>query len=120
MDSTSTVSLMFGLLVLALTAGLLARMGADGRLPRNSSVGLKTRHTLASDEAWLAAHREASPTLKLSGITGWLFLISSAIFCFLQNFAAAFALAAIGFALVLVLMLRAASKGNKVAKRFSA
>jgi len=119
-DLTSTLSLMFGLLVLTLTAGILARMGAQGRIPRNNSVGLKTRHTLASDEAWLAAHREAAPILQIFGITGWLFLIASAIFCFMQNFTVAFTVTAIGFALGVTMMLVAASKGNKVAKELSA
>lgn len=119
MEITSTLSLMFGLLLLAITASILARMGAEGRLPRNNSIGLKTRHTMTSDDAWLAAHREASPTLQLFGITGWLFLITSAIFCFLQNFGVAFVITAIGFALGIVMMLVAASKGNKVAKQFS-
>jgi len=117
-DLTSTLSLMFGLLVLALTASTLGRMGAEGRLPRNNSVGLKTRHTMASDEAWLAAHRRAAPTLQLFGIAGWLFLIIAAIFCFTQNFTVAFALTAIGFALGVAMMLVAGSKGNKAAKEF--
>jgi len=37
----------------------LARAGASGRLERNQVAGIRTRATLASDEAWLAAHRRA-------------------------------------------------------------
>lgn len=40
-------------------------------LPRNSSLGIKTRATLASDEAWRAGHDAARPWLRSSALTAY-------------------------------------------------
>lgn len=56
----------------------VARRGRDGRLRRNELVGLRTRATLSSDEAWLAAHRAsygASATSGLIAILGGAFTL---------------------------------------------
>lgn len=57
-------------------AGLLllwvASAGADGRLRRNAFVGIRTRSTLTSDEAWLAAHRRAESPTRLAGVAALL------------------------------------------------
>ncbi|OLT54478.1 SdpI family protein [Cellulosimicrobium sp. CUA-896] len=61
------------LLPVLLAAGLVlvwcARAAADGRLGRNQVAGIRTAATLASDEAWRAAHRRARP---LSEGAGWV------------------------------------------------
>lgn len=46
----------------------LARAGASGRLKRNQLAGIRTRRTLASDEAWHAAHIRAERPTRLAGI----------------------------------------------------
>jgi len=45
----------------------VARAAARGRLRRNMVAGIRTRATLASDEAWLAAHRRAERPTRLAG-----------------------------------------------------
>ena len=45
----------------------LAAAAAQGRLRRNMVAGIRTRATLASDEAWLAAHRRAERPTRLAG-----------------------------------------------------
>lgn len=55
-------------------AGLLliwvARATASGKIKRNAVAGIRTRKTMASDEAWLAAHvRAKTPTLLASVAT---------------------------------------------------
>lgn len=48
-----------------LTLGL---MGLLGRLPRNHFAGVRTRATLASDEAWHEAHRVGSAPLIFAAV----------------------------------------------------
>lgn len=46
----------------------LARAAASGRVRRNQVAGIRTRTTLASDEAWLAAHRRAEGPTRAAGV----------------------------------------------------
>ncbi|MGH2610880.1 MAG: SdpI family protein [Tepidiformaceae bacterium] len=48
-----------------LTVGL---MGLLGRLPRNHFAGIRTRATLASDEAWQEAHRIGSAPVIFAAV----------------------------------------------------
>ena len=48
-----------------LTVGL---MGLLGRLPRNHFAGIRTKSTLASDEAWQEAHRAASAPMIFAAV----------------------------------------------------
>lgn len=64
---------MLGVLAFVLLAsGLLiiwvATVTASGRLGRNALAGIRTASTLASDEAWLAAHRRAKRPTILAGL----------------------------------------------------
>jgi uncharacterized membrane protein len=61
-------------MVLALVlgaSGLLVaasgQFGASGRLRRNRVAGIRTRRSLASDEAWRTVHRGAAPWFYASG-----------------------------------------------------
>jgi uncharacterized membrane protein len=45
-----------------------AAMARAGRLSRQSWVGIRTRTTLASDEAWDAAHRAGASWVMVGGI----------------------------------------------------
>lgn len=57
-------------LVMALagaTVLFVARLGRDGRLPRNHWAGLRLPSTLSSDAAWIAAHKAAAPGLRWAG-----------------------------------------------------
>lgn len=40
---------------------------ASGRLKRNAVAGIRTASTMASDEAWLAAHRRAKTPTVVAG-----------------------------------------------------
>lgn len=42
----------------------MARAAASGRLGRNAIAGIRTRATLASDAAWLAAHQRAEGLMR--------------------------------------------------------
>lgn len=64
----------------ALLAGMLlvpggvlvavGRLAAAGRLPRNGLAGIRTRATMASEPAWLAAHRAGGGWLQAAGLVG--------------------------------------------------
>jgi len=60
------------LFVVMAGSGLLllwaARAAASGRLGRNAIAGIRTPSTMASDEAWLAAHRRAERPTVLAGV----------------------------------------------------
>ena len=45
-----------------------AVLGARGKLPRNGFVGMRTSATLASDEAWTAAHRASAWSVAVAGV----------------------------------------------------
>lgn len=45
----------------------MARAAASGRLKRNQFVGIRLPSTMASDEAWLAAHVRAKRATSLAG-----------------------------------------------------
>ncbi len=62
-------------LVLSLAVGgavlvWVARAGASGRLRRNELVGIRTQASLASDEAWAAAHRAGARWTEVGGWCG--------------------------------------------------
>ncbi len=66
--------------VLVVAAGLLlvvvARRAAQGRIRRNPIAGIRTAATMASDEAWLAAHRAGE---SLTALGGWIFVATGAV-----------------------------------------
>ncbi|SEF01134.1 SdpI family protein [Ruania alba] len=67
-----------GLLVVAtgLLLVVLARRAAHGRIRRNPIAGIRTAATMASDEAWLAAHRAGE---SLTALGGWVFVATGAV-----------------------------------------
>lgn len=70
--------------VITLVLGCLAvieigRRAVAGALPRNRIVGLRTRRTLESDEAWALVHRTAGSTLVGTGVAGIGLAITAAV-----------------------------------------
>jgi uncharacterized membrane protein len=55
-------------------------MGLTGKLPRNRWAGIRVGATMASEEAWQAAHRAAGPVMLLGGAA--VFAIGLAFFPF--------------------------------------
>ena len=51
----------------------LARATATGKITRNELAGIRTPATMASDRAWLAAHRAAEPPTRIGG---WCAIVS--------------------------------------------
>lgn len=105
-------------LVVGLATVAVAVMAANGSLPRNRIVGMRTRATLASDAAWQAAHRASAWSLAAAGV------ISVALGLYLlvarpsRSTEAAVALAASGALLVLVVI--GGVQAHRVARRTNA
>src|SRR5690606_18803506 len=49
---------------------VMTRLGATDDLGPNRMVGIKTKATLASDDAWRAGHAAAQPALLATAVTG--------------------------------------------------
>ncbi|SEE91508.1 SdpI family protein [Jiangella alba] len=83
----------------------MARATASGRLRRNYWAGIRTQATLASDDAWLAAHRAARPATEAGG---WAAVVAAlAVFVVPadpEGLLAVPVLAGVGVLLVLVLV----------------
>ncbi|MGW9112141.1 SdpI family protein [Microbacterium sp. NPDC055683] len=71
---TSLVPGLFGFAIVGVVMALLIGPSRRGDLERNGRIGIRTRHTLASDAAWDAGHRAAVP-----GMVGTLACCGSAI-----------------------------------------
>jgi SdpI/YfhL protein family len=71
---SSTLGLVLGSALLIIAAALLtvAVLGARGRLRRNPWAGVRTRRTLASDEAFVLANRVAAAPLGAAGAVALL------------------------------------------------
>ncbi|WP_402373784.1 SdpI family protein [Isoptericola rhizosphaerae] len=71
------------LFVVMLASGVLlvwsAHAAASGRLKRNQLAGIRVPSTMASDEAWLAAHVRAERPTRLAGFAS----MASAVFALL-------------------------------------
>ena len=120
MQLISVIPFMAGLLVVTVVAAALAPSMREGRLPRNTAIGIKTRHTLVSDAAWLRGHAAGAPVLKAAARCGWAVLLTGAALCLLQLAGWAFAVTAIGYLAVTCLALLSATKANAAAKNMAA
>ncbi|MTB87881.1 SdpI family protein [Aeromicrobium senzhongii] len=105
--------------VMLATAALLwwmARAAAGGRLRRNAIAGIRTASTMASDEAWLAAHRRAErPTLAAAGVA---FLVGLAPALPVGD-DALFAVVMVGSVAILALVVHGAVVGGRAARATS-
>ncbi|MUK01470.1 hypothetical protein GM708_05740 [Vibrio cholerae] len=65
--SEGTVGLTLLLLTLVLLPAVcvfVTRQAAEGSIGRNAAAGIRTRHTQASDGAWIAGHAAALPVVR--------------------------------------------------------
>lgn len=77
MDATGSLSLLVGVAVLSLVTGILVPQIHAGDLSRNSLVGMRTKATLSSDEAWEVGHRASLRYLVFACIAGIVAIIAA-------------------------------------------
>lgn len=93
------------------------KKGVDGELKRNWMVGIRTKETLASDEAWRKSHQEAGKLLVVAGLVSTF--AGLAILPRPSN-GVTFAISAIAMVLTLVPILLAAVVAQRTAKEVNA
>ena len=115
-DVVGLVFLLFSLAFLPAIGIFMTRQAADGAIGRNGSSGIRTRHTQASDAAWVAGHRAALPVMTRM----WTVAVVGAVVAVGAQLVAgepAGILLGLGALLVQVLVLaRAASAANRAAQ----
>lgn len=124
----AALALTGGALLLTLTAALIALMAGGDGLPPNRAVGIRTRATRSSPQAWAAAHRAARPLLWRGAALGALLVLVAAVALVLhargdgEGPAAAVALTAAvsGFVGVTAAVLWGGVRGQRAARRVQA
>ena len=111
----STISLTTSTIVLAVVAGLLPRFVGDGP---NSVVGIRTKATMSSIEAWHLAHRVARPYLRWTMWTAVAGLCIQVVIGVPADFGSLLSAIAsfVVFLAVFLVLIFGALKGNSAAK----
>lgn len=81
MNLVDTLPIMGGLFIVSLTMMGLKLPMKTGQLSRNSLIGIKTKYTLASDQAWRKGHEAAAPLVSLAAWLGFFLLFCAVILC---------------------------------------
>jgi uncharacterized membrane protein len=104
--------------VLLIAAGVLlvvvGRMTADGRIPRNQFAGIRTKQSMADDEAWLTVHRAARPWMIGAGAA---LVVAGAVALAVPSQLVGSAAAGAGAILTAVLALRGTAAGHAALRR---
>ena len=90
----------------------MARAAASGKLKRNSLAGIRTPSTMASDEAWLAAHVRAK---RATLTTGYVAVATGAVALIPMPPAALAITVLAGAALMILVMMWGTRVGIKAA-----
>lgn len=92
----------------------LAWATASGRLGRNQVAGIRTPATLASDEAWIAAHRASRSATTTSG---WCAIATGLVGVTIPSFLLLAIEAFVGTTLALVIMVVGTRRGVRAARQ---
>lgn len=110
------IPLLFAVLVLPGMSVPLVSWAADGSIARNGAAGIRTRHTQASDEAWVAGHAAALPVVRKMWPVAAVGLVSAVVVQVLGGGYTGTAVAAAAFVTQIIVLLRAAGAANRAAR----
>lgn len=110
------VSLVVGLLLMSGLGFFMDRAIRSGSLERNTAIGIRTRATLSSDEAWEAGHREARPYLQATALVGIVgVVVSVAALPFVQS-GGRYVVPVAAFVVQIAVLAWGAARANSAAK----
>ncbi|MBZ4319754.1 SdpI family protein [Streptomyces huiliensis] len=94
---------------------------ASGNIERNSMIGIRTKATMSSDDAWKAGHASASPLLMVAYLTAYSvgavsLAISLALSLSDAENPAVIIVPLVGIVVVLALLATAAGRANSAAR----
>ncbi len=101
----------------AVALGVVARLAAADRLPRNGFAGIRIPSTMRSDSAWRAGHRAALPLLRLSAVTTAAACLVAAGFAVAHHPDAATAALLAGCGVLLAVLLAATVVAGRAARQ---
>ena len=104
------------LIVGGLVVGWVGLRTARNQLPRNWVAGLRTRTTMASDEAWYAGQRAGAGYVVAAGVVG----VATGVIALFFSDPVAAAIILGGTALLLGLVVVGGVKGQRAAREFEA
>lgn len=106
-----------GLGALLIAAGALLAVVAirsrRGSLPRNWIVGIRSTSTLASDAAWVAAHRAAAPSLAFGSVGS---VVAGIALAFRPSNRVGLAIVLVGLVWLLTFVVAGGYLGNRAAR----
>ncbi|MEB2528367.1 hypothetical protein [Kocuria rosea] len=114
------VPLLFALVVLPATSIPVVRWAANDALGRNGSAGIRTRHTKASDEAWVAGHAAALPLVQKMVPVAAVGVPTALVVQVLGGGHTGTAVAAVALVGEVVVLLRSAGAANRAARAVTA
>ena len=110
------VALLLGLAMVA--AGVLIAVvnnrAADGRISVNHGAGIRTKETMASEEAWRAAHRAAKPMNQFASVIA--VVTGFAVMALSSSATALYTVLFVGLALFVPIVVLAAVIGHRAAR----
>lgn len=115
-DYLSLLPILGGVVIVAVATIAVTRFAADGRLARNGSAGIRTRHTQVSDRAWEAGHAAARPVALLAGWAAGLTVVVAAATALMVDVQPAVFVGMAGLAVQCGVVLRAAAVANRAAQ----
>ncbi|MCC9206372.1 SdpI family protein [Arthrobacter sp. zg-Y769] len=107
------------LLVLIFLPGVcvaVTRQAAEGLIGANASMGIRTRHTKASDEAWIAGHSAALPVVKKMWPVGGFGLVAAVAAQVLAGGPTGIGITFLALVFQMVILFRAAAAANRAAR----
>lgn len=115
-DVIGLIPLLFTLGILPAICIAVTRQAAEGGIARNGSSGIRTKHTGASDEAWIAGHRAALPVVRRMwpvAVIGGVIAVAAQL---VAGGPSGIILALATILALVVILVRAASAANRAAR----